>query len=607
MKIAGYKIHPAAEIFPMLPPDELEALAQDIAENGQEEPIWLHPDGRVLDGRNRLAACELRGIEPKFRTWDGKGSAVKFVLSKNLRRRHLNPSQLALAALEALPLLELEAKERQRAAGGDRRSKSAAGRTPIAETGTAAEKAAATVGVSSRIVERAKRVLAADPSIKEKIKAGELTWNQAEKQVKRAEQLEQVKTYVPPIGKHQVVSVDFSWKYRDALDGPGMDRPLPYPPMTVEEICTFVRETLPNCCDWTCLLACWVTNPIMLDLETWPVVQAAIQALGFKPVAPVTWRKTNADGSPFVAMGRGPRNNSEQLILFSRGNVVFNDMGAEHEHPIQFTVFDAPVGENSEKPAAAYELLEHLVPYTSRLELFARKPRAGWITSGSELPHGAVMTEKGSENHTEHPIVDVAKSLVLQQGDRYFLTALGAKVVAEHENGAELPHGTEVDPATGVARWLLDAAEKGTGCVPRPLPAAREKALSAAGVLIDWEVVVHGVNAPAVIHGLGGFGPADLKEHAERRRLYVVSDNQPEAATFFWECDGHRNDGKDYATPELAKAAAEHDEAIVRKLVARGTDLRAAVAEAVAAQPAPVQPKRPKKFDLNTMKKLEGT
>ena len=29
--------------------------------------------GHILDGRNRLLACEIAGVEPEFKEWDGEG------------------------------------------------------------------------------------------------------------------------------------------------------------------------------------------------------------------------------------------------------------------------------------------------------------------------------------------------------------------------------------------------------------------------------------------------------------------------------------------------------------------------------------------------------
>ena len=75
-------------MFPMLAEADLAALAEDIRVNGQGEPVVIW-DGQVLDGRNRLAACELAGVEPLTRTLKACPDPVAFVLSANLRRRHL--------------------------------------------------------------------------------------------------------------------------------------------------------------------------------------------------------------------------------------------------------------------------------------------------------------------------------------------------------------------------------------------------------------------------------------------------------------------------------------------------------------------------------------
>jgi len=109
--------HPASDLFPLMEGTDLENLIQDIRDHGLREPITLHPDGSILDGRNRYRACLQLQIEPASVIWVALGSPVEYVLSLNLHRRHLTPSQLSMVALKAKPLLEQEARERQRTAG----------------------------------------------------------------------------------------------------------------------------------------------------------------------------------------------------------------------------------------------------------------------------------------------------------------------------------------------------------------------------------------------------------------------------------------------------------------------------------------------------------
>ncbi|WP_413471415.1 ParB N-terminal domain-containing protein [Streptomyces sp. MB09-02B] len=63
--------HPTADMFPMLSADELNDLAESIKTEGQHEAIVLSANGVLLDGRNRLAACEIAGVEPRFTTYTG--------------------------------------------------------------------------------------------------------------------------------------------------------------------------------------------------------------------------------------------------------------------------------------------------------------------------------------------------------------------------------------------------------------------------------------------------------------------------------------------------------------------------------------------------------
>ncbi len=88
--------HPIADLFPLLAGADLDALADDIRDNGLLHPIVRH-GGKILDGRNRFRACGLAGVEPRFVDFDGP-DPLAFVVSANLHRRHLNESQRGMVA-----------------------------------------------------------------------------------------------------------------------------------------------------------------------------------------------------------------------------------------------------------------------------------------------------------------------------------------------------------------------------------------------------------------------------------------------------------------------------------------------------------------------------
>jgi hypothetical protein len=180
--------HPVASIFPMMTGEEYEALKADIAANGLLEPIWLHPDGSIIDGRNRYNACIEAGTEPAFRQWDGDGSLVSFVVSLNLHRRHLTSGQRATCAIEALPVLETEAKERQREHGQTAPGKTKTLSQNIDEVfdennGRATQQAAALFDTNRQYVSDAKKLNSESPELFEQVKAGELSMPQAKRQL----------------------------------------------------------------------------------------------------------------------------------------------------------------------------------------------------------------------------------------------------------------------------------------------------------------------------------------------------------------------------------------------------------------------------------------
>ena len=172
--------HPASEIFPMMGESELADLAKDIRENGLLEPVVLF-ENLVIDGRNRMAACRLAGVQPQFIT-ENIASPTQYVVSKNLHRRHLTLGQRAAIGVAMLPLLQAEAKARQeesRVKPGEYPGHKVVVSLPppSSKHGKSTDIAAEAVQVGSSSIGRARVVKDADPEAFRRIEHGESTVN----------------------------------------------------------------------------------------------------------------------------------------------------------------------------------------------------------------------------------------------------------------------------------------------------------------------------------------------------------------------------------------------------------------------------------------------
>jgi len=126
------------------------------------------------------------GIEPNATQAD-TDFPTEFVIAKNLHRRHLSISQRAAIAAEMVPLLREEAHKRQLATLKNQQDTSLLPHGSN-ERGMAAEIAARTLGVGRNTVERASTVKRHDPALFEKVKSGEITANEAAREVVEARQ-----------------------------------------------------------------------------------------------------------------------------------------------------------------------------------------------------------------------------------------------------------------------------------------------------------------------------------------------------------------------------------------------------------------------------------
>lgn len=195
MSIQQYEFHPYADILPMLGATELNELAADIQANGLREDIVLL-DGKILDGRNRYKGCQLAGVTPTFRDFNGEGDPIDFIVSKNIKRRHLTASQRALMVAKYAQLPRGDASRFKKNAKTPTNSQTV--QSTDRKTVQSERKSAATiandVGVSQSTVEQAKRVLRDAPKeTVEKVERGEKSVATAVKEIKEEKAKAQAK------------------------------------------------------------------------------------------------------------------------------------------------------------------------------------------------------------------------------------------------------------------------------------------------------------------------------------------------------------------------------------------------------------------------------
>lgn len=167
--------------------EELERMARSIKNRGLIEPISIHNDV-MLDGRNRLMACNLAGVDPHF-TEIHTEDPIGWAEAKNLDRRHLSTAdikQMIFGMKEYVA--KIAANKKKNSLGGVKLANST-NETLVSndtEVGRTRKIIAEQFGVSEATVGRAfaEQKVAIElkekaPELAEKVKAGELTLKQA--------------------------------------------------------------------------------------------------------------------------------------------------------------------------------------------------------------------------------------------------------------------------------------------------------------------------------------------------------------------------------------------------------------------------------------------
>lgn len=212
--IGGKKVHPVANMFPLLDPDsdQFKKLVVSIKHNKLWEPIVLDSEGRILDGRNRARACEAAGVAPKFVQFadlqlglnkDGKPvDEAEYACEKNFARRDLTPDQRVM--ITALYSEYLDAIDRGAPKGNKNAAKKQGDQTvPAKAEPKTRAKLAAKANVSERKAQQALNVGRKKPDLAKKVAAGKMKLSEAAKQAepkkpKRAPPAQMDLTGLPP-------------------------------------------------------------------------------------------------------------------------------------------------------------------------------------------------------------------------------------------------------------------------------------------------------------------------------------------------------------------------------------------------------------------------
>ena len=347
-------------------PRSLTPWRHDIARNGLRQPIVKY-QGKVLDGRHRVLACQKAGRALRFETYRGS-DPLGYVISANLQRRHLKALQKAVLAYDLIPGLKAEAKARQRQ-----------GRKKVSDPGKTCEKAAKLVRKrNSQYVRIVESMFAKAPDLAPDIRDGTLDKvadisalmkcserDRAEiLKRKRANSSLKVRLLAQAIekarilngatdlatvkGKFSVIYAAPPWQEPCASESRG----LRYPQMTLDEL-KALSVAAKSADD--AILFLWTTGPRLPDaieiMKSW----------GFKFVNSIVWCKSK------IGTGRWVRTQHEQLLIAIRGAFQCPPFGAAPS-----SVIHAKTRGQSVKPDEIYSMIESMFPKTKKLELFAR-------------------------------------------------------------------------------------------------------------------------------------------------------------------------------------------------------------------------------------------
>ena len=368
-------------LIPPLTKEEYEGLEQSILAEGCRDALVLWGDV-LVDGHNRYEICMVHDVAFKTvqKEFTDRNDALRWIILNQFGRRNLPAYERARLALRLKPVIAEKAKEnkinaanKMNASTGNNVSTEICENVKPIDTQKEIAKAA---GVSHDTIAKVEKIeRQAAPEVKEQLRKGELSINQAYQTVRRdekaqrqeerresnAEKVERLASPLDAQGLFQTVVIDPPWDWGDEGDVNQLGRAKPeYHTMPIEEI---ERLPIAKIADDNCHLYLWVTN------RSLPKAFKLAESWGFRYITCLTWVK------PYYGMGNYFRGSTEQVLFCVKGSQPLkrHDVG---------THFEAPRGKgHSAKPDEFYKLVESC-SYGPYIDVFGRMEREGWSVWG---------------------------------------------------------------------------------------------------------------------------------------------------------------------------------------------------------------------------------
>ena len=367
-------------LIPPLSNEEFKQLERNILEEGIREPLitW---NGILIDGHNRYRIAQEHDMnyETLEKEFENLNDVKIWMVNNQLGRRNLQDFVRGELFSVIEDILKQKGKEKQLLTlnkGLEAPVLSIIDKTEHNTQKIVAEKLGWSTGKKAMFdIVKTK----APEEVKEKLRTGEVSINQAYKEIKKEEkkverveliqkQIEDIEEGLLPdlVGLFDVVSVDPPWPYEGesknitSFDSVGRRVANPYPEMSIEQIKSIELPLMDNA-----VVLLWTTHKFLPDafeiLKEWN--------LDYK--ATLVWNKEK------IGMGAWFRMQCEFCLVGIKGkpyweNTTYRDIIVESRR------------EHSRKPDSFFEMIEKIT-MGNRLEYFSREKREGWKVFGNDI------------------------------------------------------------------------------------------------------------------------------------------------------------------------------------------------------------------------------